>query len=971
MKALTPLAVENRALLEYLEAHGAPRSVEEFARILERDPSNVRKTLKRLEGEGWLSLDKAPDKPPVALTEDGLQALAGMHVVEGRLKAGLPPLVHAQITPDPNQPRKDFDTPEAKEALSELADNIGERGLLQPVLIRLTGPDTATLVAGERRWRAIGQLIAADDPRWPADRPIPYHVSAAADEAEILADQVVENLQRKGLHPLEEGIAFKQLKDVHGWGVGQISKAVGRTRRFVEQRLDLLNLPPELQARMQLSKDDPRHLTIPRAREMLQHLRQINEKAGEQRDIEEIAPGASLAGVSEEDLEAARKAKLDAADLLALGEIAAAAAHAPSENFPDSPLPVAEIDFHAAMIVGRSAPRLQSAKLATFLLDAESTPERAGARVEALGHIRLRQENLHPADNPRALFHLRRDAGISADQARQLGNLGRWATAWLNPTPAKVEATAIQPEPPITYLARYSQPLQGAAGELEFGASKATDWWPAAEQLMALEVADKILREPADVIGQGDGWTEISRIPDHAERGQLHGGMLQFATNGSARFFAKLHFEAGSASDGGGVHGALTRLGFYRDRQEALRLARVAAGALDPDDYAEGEYLYDWLNLSSAPRPAEEAAPVAASDPEQPRRDLSPLHVKILREVAHALAANDGQPVPVFRYWLDANAVELWKWEPAALLEFRAEPGEAWTVDLTPAGREALDVINEDFDPGVVAIWVAQGGYKTDWLTPAAEAAGEPQPEGLPTEESPFEPTPIRDEVQGALRSGTPDFARLLALAGLEGPFECKVDGTVSGANQAEAGTVDPWRNLTDDVADARAALVAYALNVLAGHVAPPTPPPANELQAELHRTGRALLDVLALRIPPATPLFFEVGHAYEPFAKALNASAWAAGKAEAETADEPLLAFRAGDVVSIGGAASGYRLLGRSERASGAYPVETAQFEAQQVSLKTGRDYGKPRTITLHAIQGFVAASALCSSTPEEEPKA
>ncbi|MEW6018426.1 MAG: ParB/RepB/Spo0J family partition protein [Pseudomonadota bacterium] len=947
MKALTPLAVENRALLEYLEAHGAPRSVEEFARILERDPSNVRKTLKRLEGEGWLSLDKAPDKPPVQLTEDGLQALAGMHVVEGRLKAGLPPLVHAQITPDPNQPRKDFDTPEAKEALAELADNIGERGLLQPVLIRLTGPDTATLVAGERRWRAIGQLIAAEDPRWPADRPIPYHVSAAADEAEILADQVVENLQRKGLHPLEEGIAFKQLKDVHGWGVGQISKAVGRTRRFVEQRLDLLNLPPELQARMQLSKDDPRHLTIPRAREMLQHLRQINEKAGEQRDIEEIAPGASLAGVSEEDLEAARKTKLDAADLLALGEIAAAAAQAPSENFPDSPLPVAEIDFNGAMINSRVGARLQSAKLATFLLDAEATPERAGARVEALGHIRLRQENLHPADNPRALFHLRRDAGISADQARQLGNLGRWATPWLNPTPAKVEATAIQPEPPISYLARYSQPFQGAGADLAFGASKLSDWWPAAEQLMALEVADKILREPGVVIGESEGWTEISRIPDRAERGQLS-GVLDFATDENGRCLAKLHFNAGSASTGGGVHGALTRLGFYRDRQEALRLARVAAGALDPDDYAEGEYLYDWLNLSSDPRPAEEAAPVAVSDPEQPQRNLYPAHVRILREVAHALAANDGQPVPVFRYWLDANAVELWKWEPAALLEFRAEPGEAWTVDLTPAGREALDVINEEFDPGVVAMWVAQGGYKTAWLTAAAEEAGEPKPEGLPPEESPFEPTPIRDEVLDALRSGTPDFARLLALAGLQGPFECKVDGTVTGANQAEAGTVDPWRNLTDDVADARAALVAYALNVLAGHVTPPTPPPANELQAELHRTGRALLDVLALRIPPATPLFFEVGHAYEPFAKALNASAWAAGKAEAETADEPLLAFHAGDVVTKGGAMT-WRLLEAIAK-----PGKRAHaFKAQPILH--GKDHGKPTTVSLLDIRALV----------------
>ncbi|MDP1642749.1 MAG: MucR family transcriptional regulator [Phenylobacterium sp.] len=112
-----------------------------------------------------------------------------------------------------------------------------------------------------------------------------------------------------------------------------------------------------------------------------------------------------------------------------------------------------------------------------------------------------------------------------------------------------------------------------------------------------------------------------------------------------------------------------------------------------------------------------------------------------------------------------------------------------------------------------------------------------------------------------------------------------------------------------------------------------------------------------------------EVGAAYEPFAKALNAAAWAAKAAPpAEEPETPLLAFHVGDVVSIGGAASGYRLLAASERASGAYPVETTQFHAQQVSLKTGRDVGKPRTITLHAIQGFVVAAALPAPDAVEE---
>ena len=84
------------------------------------------------------------------------------------------------------------------------------------------------------------------------------------------------------------------------------------------------------------------------------------------------------------------------------------------------------------------------------------------------------------------------------------------------------------------------------------------------------------------------------------------------------------------------------------------------------------------------------------------------------------------------------------------------------------------------------------------------------------------------------------------------------------------------------------------------------------------------------------------------------------AAPANGAEADAPLFALHAGDVVSIGGAASGYRLLEATEKSSGAWPVQTPSFRAQQVSLKTGRDVGQPRTVTLHAIQGLVATKAL-----------
>ena len=60
------------------------------------------------------------------------------------------------IHPNPNQPRKHFD----EATLGALADSIGERGVLQPIVVRPTSPDAFELVAGERRWRAA--LIAGE-----------------------------------------------------------------------------------------------------------------------------------------------------------------------------------------------------------------------------------------------------------------------------------------------------------------------------------------------------------------------------------------------------------------------------------------------------------------------------------------------------------------------------------------------------------------------------------------------------------------------------------------------------------------------------------------------------------------------------------------------------------------------------------------------------------------------------------------
>jgi len=953
---LTRLAIESRAILEALETGQVPSTVDGFAKQLDRDPSNLRRSLKGLAAEGWILASSEAGRTH-DLTDAGRKALAGMRVVEGSLSAGLPVLARDQIVPDPDQPRKQFDQVE----LEELAESIADRGLLEPVLVRLTGESSAQLVAGERRWRAIGLLIAAGDPRWPADRSVPYHLSVQTDEAEILADQVVENLQRAKLHPLEEAEAFRTLKVVHGWGVGRIAKTASKTRRFVEQRLDLLQLTPVQQGRMRLGKDHPEHLTTARAREMVQHLRQIAGAGQEQRDIEEIAPGADVAAVSAEAEAAARKPKLTPRDLMVLGELAAAAAATPSDRFPHSPGPVVDVDREKA-VASDSLRKLVSARLARLLIDAEAKDSPAGAGVENLGHLRLRLENLHPGDNGRALFHLRREVGISADQARQLQKLGQWSSPFLT-LPETATTTAAEdpaaaamaarpsptPSPAFSadYLTRWGSPFEGGAAKDPYGSHSGSDWHTPAERLILLELADKCLTEP-ETVGGVAGWTEISVAPPASELRRLHGGIV---TLGSIRRLysnvlqpaAQLHFAAGTATDSGGIHGALTRLGFYSDRQAALEKARLEAGFSQEDleTLAEGElYATPWLNTASAAPQAEprrtgqvlecpiiapawrlpwitiielqdavgntgyraiirlgsaqdidateflpnqllalnrkaeglqrrlrNVVPVEVMDwldqlqgehvvdghdyynatraaeartargatddaPEDPAilGELTEPQIRILREVDHAAQTVDattsesGPLFPVGQYWLDADAVGLWKRAPDPLLSFTAAPGATWNVALTEVGRNVVRLLNVEMDPLALAMRVEREGYSCAWLRHAGTPIGEQLGEDLGDDDA-AEESELLIEIRAALAAGARDPGKLLQLVGLTGDFVADADAGITlsptgGGQTVYVAAADPHRLEPEDLACARAELIAFALNAFARNIA-------------------------------------------------------------------------------------------------------------------------------------------------------
>jgi ParB family transcriptional regulator, chromosome partitioning protein len=164
----------------------------------------------------------------------GLSALMPTEVTGDRSSA-LREVPIASITPNPRQPRVNFDD----ETMATLAASIKELGVLQPVLVRsLSGTDDEfELIAGERRWRAA---------RRAGLQTIPVLVQSA-DDANSLEQALVENLHRQDLGVLEEAAAFQQLIDEFGYTHDQVAARVGKSRVAVTNTLRLLQLPAGVQ----------------------------------------------------------------------------------------------------------------------------------------------------------------------------------------------------------------------------------------------------------------------------------------------------------------------------------------------------------------------------------------------------------------------------------------------------------------------------------------------------------------------------------------------------------------------------------------------------------------------------------------------------------------------------------------------------------------------------------------------------
>ena len=137
----------------------------------------------------------------------------------------------ADISADPDQPRRQFD----EDALQELASSITEHGVLQPIVVISKG-SRYEIVAGERRWRAA-QLAGLDR--------IPSLVRTLTNQHR-LEIALIENLQRQDLNPLETATAYYKLQQQFNLTLDEIGRRVGgKAVSTISNILRLLGLPRE------------------------------------------------------------------------------------------------------------------------------------------------------------------------------------------------------------------------------------------------------------------------------------------------------------------------------------------------------------------------------------------------------------------------------------------------------------------------------------------------------------------------------------------------------------------------------------------------------------------------------------------------------------------------------------------------------------------------------------------------------
>jgi len=129
------------------------------------------------------------------------------------------------------QPRKTFD----EESLQELTKSIKERGIIQPIIVRMSSDDSSKyeIIAGERRWLSAQKAGLHEVPVVIAD----------VDDLKSLEFAIIENVQRNDLNVIEEAQGYQRLIEEFSYDQEKVAQFIGKSRSHIANFLRLLNLP--------------------------------------------------------------------------------------------------------------------------------------------------------------------------------------------------------------------------------------------------------------------------------------------------------------------------------------------------------------------------------------------------------------------------------------------------------------------------------------------------------------------------------------------------------------------------------------------------------------------------------------------------------------------------------------------------------------------------------------------------------
>ena len=208
----------------------------------------------------------------------GLDALIDTSEVRTEGSSNLNEVEITQIEPNPNQPRREFDS----EALQELATSIRELGIIQPITLRKVDGQKYQIIAGERRWRA-SQLAGLT--KLPA-----YIVTVEDQNAMEMA--LVENIQREDLNAIEIALAYQHLSDETGMTQAKISERVGKSRAAVTNYMRLLKLPAQVQIALKNHEIEMGHaralLSIDSPSQQIKLFKEVQQQQWSVRKVEEM-----------------------------------------------------------------------------------------------------------------------------------------------------------------------------------------------------------------------------------------------------------------------------------------------------------------------------------------------------------------------------------------------------------------------------------------------------------------------------------------------------------------------------------------------------------------------------------------------------------------------------------------------------------------------------------------------------------